>query len=44
MITKKSKSMMAVRKIRQYDENFDSKLFAQEAQDIYIKAHNALAA
>lgn len=34
---------MAVRKIRQFDEDFDPKLFAEEAQQIYIDMHKALA-
>ncbi|XP_076039577.1 mitochondrial ribosomal protein L45 isoform X2 [Oratosquilla oratoria] len=40
---KKGKSMMAIRKIRQFDEDFDPKEFVEEAQDIYIQAHEALA-
>lgn len=43
LLEKKSKSMMAVRKIKSFEEDFDSKEFAQKAQMIYIKAHNALA-
>jgi len=40
----KGKNFMALRKItRQYDEDFDIKDFAFEAQDIYIKAYEALA-
>lgn len=42
-LEKKSKSMMAVRKIRNYDEDFDTNEFAQQAQDIYIKAHERMA-
>lgn len=42
-LTKKSKSLMAVRKIRSFDDDFDPKMFPQDAQDIYIKAHKALA-
>jgi len=42
-LTKKSKSMLAVRKIRSFDDDFDPKMFPQTAQDIYIKAHKALA-
>lgn len=42
-IEKKSKSMMAVRKIRSFDEDFKTKEFAQQAQDIYIKAHTYVA-
>lgn len=44
LIEKKSKSMMAVRKIRNYEEDFDVTTFAKEAQDIYIKSHEALIA
>lgn len=36
---KKSKSMMAVRKIRSFDEDFNRHEFPETAQDIYIKAH-----
>lgn len=43
LLEKKSKSMMAVRKIKSFEENFDTKEFAVKAQQIYIKAHNALA-
>nr|CAG4649674.1 EOG090X0DDP [Scapholeberis mucronata]SVE93875.1 EOG090X0DDP [Scapholeberis mucronata] len=43
LLSKKSKSMMAVRKIRSYDEDFSPKDFSDEAQDIYIRAHEALA-
>ncbi|XP_063594457.1 large ribosomal subunit protein mL45-like [Penaeus indicus] len=42
-LEKKGKSMMAVRKIRQFDEDFDPKVFAEEAQQIYIDMHKALA-
>lgn len=34
---------MAVRKIRKYEDEFDVKKFGDEAQEIYIKAHKALA-
>nr|CAG4648235.1 EOG090X0DDP [Moina brachiata]SVE93256.1 EOG090X0DDP [Moina brachiata] len=43
MLSKKSKSMMAVRKIRSFDEDFETKEFPQIAQDIYIRAHEMLA-
>ncbi|XP_050355054.1 probable 39S ribosomal protein L45, mitochondrial [Nymphalis io] len=43
LLEKKSKSMMAIRKIKSYEEDFDSKEFCQEAQNIYIKAHESLA-
>lgn len=36
--------MLAIRKIRSYDEDFEPKEFPQIAQDIYVKAHQALAA
>lgn len=42
-LEKKSKSMLAVRKIRSYEEDFDTTQFATEAQDIYIKAHQLMA-
>lgn len=34
--------MLAVRKIRQYEEDFSPKTFGDTAQDIYIRAHEAL--
>lgn len=43
-LEKKSKSVMAVRKIRSYEEEFSTDEFASEAQDIYIAAHNQMAA
>lgn len=39
---KKSKTMMAVRKIRQFEEDFDSPKFCEEATEIYIKMHKVL--
>lgn len=42
-LEKKGKSMIAIRKIRQFDEDFDAKDFAEKAQEIYIEAHKALA-
>lgn len=42
LIEKKSKSMLAVRKIRQYEEEFDHDTFAAEAQDIYVQVHNLM--
>lgn len=41
-LSKKSKSMLAVRKIRSFEDSFSPSTFAEEAQDIYIKAHKAL--
>jgi len=38
----KGKSLLQVRKIRQFDENFDTKQFAQQALDIYTEAHELL--
>lgn len=43
LLEKKSKSMMAIRKIKSFEEDFDSKEFSQKAQIIYIKAHESLA-
>lgn len=42
-VEKKGKSMLAVRKIRSYDEDFEPPEFAEQAQEIYIKAHQAMA-
>lgn len=41
-IEKKSKSMMAVRKIRSFEENFEFWSFLEEAQKIYISAHESM--
>lgn len=41
-LEKKSKSMLAVRKIRSFEEDFEPPEFAEQAQDIYIKSHNLL--
>lgn len=42
-LEKKSKSMLAVRKIRSYEEDFSPAEFAnQTAQDIYINSHETL--
>lgn len=43
-VTMKGKSMMAIRKIKSFEDTFVLKNFPQEALDIYIKAHEALAA
>ncbi|KAF7413572.1 hypothetical protein HZH68_002061 [Vespula germanica] len=43
-VTMKGKSMMAIRKIKSFEDTFVLKDFPQEALDIYIKAHEALAA
>lgn len=42
-VEKKGKSWNSMRKIRNYDEDFDKKDFANQAQEIYIKAHECLA-
>ncbi|XP_024889034.1 probable 39S ribosomal protein L45, mitochondrial [Temnothorax curvispinosus] len=43
-LEKKSKSLMAVRKIKSFDDSFSTAYFLEEALDIYQKAHEALAA
>ncbi|XP_075984876.1 mitochondrial ribosomal protein L45 [Anticarsia gemmatalis] len=43
LLEKKSKSMMAIRKIKSYEEEFTQDDFLPKAQDIYIKAHESLA-
>ena len=35
--------MMAIRKIKSFEEEFDQKEFVLLAQDVYIKAHESLA-
>ncbi|KAF2356379.1 Tim44-like domain [Trinorchestia longiramus] len=40
---KKGKTYLAVKKITAYDEDFDMKVFVDEAQNIYRKAHQAIA-
>ncbi|XP_050296653.1 probable 39S ribosomal protein L45, mitochondrial [Anthonomus grandis grandis] len=42
-IEKKTRSMMSIRKIRQFDEDFESAQFCKEATQIYIKMHEAMA-
>uniref|UniRef100_A0A1A9UWE5 Large ribosomal subunit protein mL45 n=1 Tax=Glossina austeni TaxID=7395 RepID=A0A1A9UWE5_GLOAU len=42
-LEKKSKSMLAVRKIRNYEEDFSTDDFATAAQDVYIGAHQKMA-
>lgn len=43
LLEKKSKSMLAIRKIKSFDEDFQAKDFPPIAQDVYIKAHESLA-
>ncbi|XP_017886719.1 probable 39S ribosomal protein L45, mitochondrial isoform X2 [Ceratina calcarata] len=42
-IGKKSKSYLAIRKIKSFEEDFHVKAFAEEALEIYKKAHETLA-
>jgi len=42
LMKNKGKNYAATRKIYQYDEDFDIKEFADQAQDIFIKANEAL--
>ncbi|KAK2727189.1 large ribosomal subunit protein mL45-like [Artemia franciscana] len=42
-VGKKGTSLLAIRKIKSYDEDFDSSDFADEAQEIYINMHHSLA-
>ncbi|XP_062561941.1 large ribosomal subunit protein mL45 [Armigeres subalbatus] len=42
-LEKKTKSMMAVRKIRSFDDDFEPPEFAAAAQEIYIQTHTLLA-
>ncbi|XP_011871256.1 PREDICTED: probable 39S ribosomal protein L45, mitochondrial [Vollenhovia emeryi] len=41
---KKGKSLMALRKIKSFDDTFKTSFFLEEALEIYQKAHEALAA
>nr|CAG4650474.1 EOG090X0DDP [Sida crystallina] len=43
LMTKKTTSANAIRKINKFDPNFDSKEFAEQASEIYINAHKAMA-
>nr|CAG4647392.1 EOG090X0DDP [Megafenestra aurita]SVE92647.1 EOG090X0DDP [Megafenestra aurita] len=43
LLSKKSKSMMAVRKIKSFDEDFSTSTFPEIAQEVYLGAHKALA-
>lgn len=42
-LQKKSKSMMALRKVRQFEEEFESSAFCGQALGIYKKMHECLA-
>ncbi|GAB0088615.1 Probable 39S ribosomal protein L45, mitochondrial [Sergentomyia squamirostris] len=41
-LEKKSKSMMALRKIRNFEEDFDPPVFCEEAQKIYTQVHELM--
>jgi large subunit ribosomal protein L45 len=41
-LEKKGKSMLAVRKIRSFEEDFEPPEFANQAQEIYMKAHEKM--
>ncbi|KAL3289065.1 hypothetical protein HHI36_003507 [Cryptolaemus montrouzieri] len=41
-LEKKSKTMMAIRKIRSFEEDFESPQFLKEAEEIYKKMHECL--
>lgn len=43
LLQKKSKSMMAIRKIKSYDEDFSTDTFVETALEIYKKSHEHLA-
>ncbi|KYM99094.1 PREDICTED: probable 39S ribosomal protein L45, mitochondrial [Cyphomyrmex costatus] len=42
-VEKKGKSLIAIRKIKSFDDSFKTSIFLEEALDIYQKAHEALA-
>ncbi|KAK4885086.1 hypothetical protein RN001_001357 [Aquatica leii] len=42
-LEKKTKTMMAIRKIRSFEEDFDTTQFCKKAENIYIKAHECMA-
>lgn len=41
-VGKKGKSMMAIRKLRKFDDDFEIDEFLVTAQDVYVKAHEAM--
>jgi hypothetical protein len=43
LATTKGKSFSAARTIRKYDDDFNKSDFIEEALDVYIRAHEALA-
>jgi len=42
-LEKKSKTMIAIRKIRSFEEEFDTAEFCKEAEKIYVKMHECMA-
>ncbi|XP_050510622.1 probable 39S ribosomal protein L45, mitochondrial [Diabrotica virgifera virgifera] len=42
-LQKKTTTMMAIRKVRQFEEEFDTPQFCKDAEKIYIKMHEILA-
>ncbi|XP_063932881.1 large ribosomal subunit protein mL45 [Zophobas morio] len=42
-LEKKSRTMMAIRKIKSFEEEFDTATFCKEAEDIYVKMHDLMA-
>lgn len=42
-IRQSAASQLAIRKIKDHDSDFSTKAFAQQAQEIFVEAHNALA-
>lgn len=44
MVSKKSKSWLAFRKIRQFDEDFTHQEFLRMAEEVYLNVHKAVAA
>lgn len=41
-LEKKGKSLLELRKVRKFEEGFDTKEFAQQALDIFVEAHELL--
>ncbi|TRY69498.1 hypothetical protein TCAL_04664, partial [Tigriopus californicus] len=43
VVQRKGKTLLATRKLRRFEEDFDPRQFAEASQEIYIQAHEALA-
>lgn len=41
-LEKKTKTMMAIRKIKSFDEDFDTPEFCKSAESVYINAHECM--